>query len=234
MSDIRRLAIVETGGTGKEMVDFLFPNSGVESFFEQPPDQLWALGLVAAEEDPSVISVNYAVYSDGQTNSRRLRTRARNEYSVGQTNFSSVLDDNLLESKKQDKMWREFEAEVLKNSAIRLAEFEGRFIGGCFIGHNRGNDSMLGGIGISRVLRDTYLGGLRTGGFLTPEEHNQRNTPEQVEEMRSFSIDNPRELINASVLVGGLVARWLPLSKGLSTVFNKRKTTEGWRCGNIW
>lgn len=240
MTNVAREAIAEIGGTGKEKVDFLFRSSGVEGSLKQAPihlnsaDQLWAVGLVAGEEDPRRLSVNFAVYGDGQPNPRGLRTRARSEYSEGQTEFSSILEDELLEGKKQDKMWREFEGEVIKNAAIRLAEFEGRFLGGYFVSHIRGTDRVMGGIGISSVLRDTYLNGLRTGGFLTLEEQQERSTPEQIEEMRSFSIANPRELLNASALVGSVIARWLPVRKGLSTVFGKRKTTEGWRHGNIW
>ncbi|HET7673313.1 MAG TPA: hypothetical protein VFK11_02255 [Candidatus Saccharimonadales bacterium] len=239
MKDITKQAIIEAGGTGREQVDFVLRHSNEEDFRQQAPlhlndaDQVWALGIVAGQDDPADLSVNYAVHGDGMPNSRHLRSRARSEYRQGQKFFSSAFDE-MIHGKREDKMWRGFEIDILKNAAIRLSEFEGRFLGGYIVSHVRETDRIMGGVGISRVLRDTFLNGMRTSGFQTPEEQRELATEEQIKEMHEFSIDTHEQLLNASFMIGGTVTRWLPERNGLRQVFNRRKMDDEWHSGNIW
>lgn len=241
MADRVGEAVAEIGGTGKEKLDFILRYSNEVGVSEQLPDhlrgadQFWMVGLVAEGGDPTKLNVNYAAYSDGQTNSMGLRRRVRREYSQGQAMFSSVLESRIFEGdKSKESTWKEFEIDIMRNAATRLAEFEGRLIGGYAVSHMRSSDTIMGGAVISDALLDTFLTALRTGGFQTTEELKENSTPEQLAEMSGLSIKTPAQKLNTGMFIGGLIARTLPLRAGLRPVFGGRKAQTGWRSGTIW
>lgn len=241
MTDRAGEALLEVGGTGNEQLDFLLRYPQREGVVQQIPgqlknaDQLWMLGIVSNEENPQALSVNYAVLGDGLANSRQLRRQVVSAYSQGQAYFTAALEAVVFgDDRSKEESWRDFEVDILRNAAINLAEFEGRFIGGYLVSHDRASNTIVGGVAISSMLYKSYINALRSGGFQTPEEHREVATTEEIEEMRKLSIKTDEQRLKVGLQIGGIIARTLPLRRGLRDVLRRRRSATGWRAGTIW